>query len=200
MVVRSVAGVHTGPGAHSGCFSLSKRKTAEIWSGLLLHLVPKIEWRCAYTFAHVFLACTFYVTAENTSTVVGASTVDTHADQEVEEVECGTKMHRWSVAESLLGSDYPQVTVLRYRVKADTSHSGTKNVPRLLGIAKNVCSRRPATGPYLEPNEWWSPSPQIQWDVYHVVPSAAVFGTEILYVYLIAYLSKRKLKLHTCML
>lgn len=187
MVVPSVAGVHTDPGAHPGCCSLSNRKTAEIWSGLLLHLVME-------GYLHV---CTclpglhregfmFYVTAENTSTVVGASTVPKHADREVENVEGGTNMHRWSVAKCLLGSDCPQLTVLRLRVKADTSHSGTKNVPRLLWIAKNVCSRRPATGPYLEPNELWSPSPQIQWDVYHVVPLAAVLGTEILYVYLMA--------------
>jgi len=36
----------------------------------------------------------FYVTAENTSTVVGASTVPKHADREVENVEGGTNMHR----------------------------------------------------------------------------------------------------------
>jgi hypothetical protein len=52
------------------------------------------------------------------STVVDANSFATRADQEVEDVECGTKIHRWRVAESSLGSDYPQLTVLRLRVKA----------------------------------------------------------------------------------
>jgi len=193
MVVRSVAGVLTGP----GWCSLSKRKTVEIWSGRLLHLVPKIEWRRTSTLAHTFLACTESVLGftllrrlRNGSWehCCGCQYCRYTWWSRVEDVEFGTKMHRWSVAESLLGSDYPQLTVLRLHVKAGTSHSGTKNVPRLLWIAKNVCSRRPATVPYLEPNEWCSPylPDTVRCIPRGTVPSAPVFGTDILYVYLIA--------------
>jgi len=202
MVIRSVAGGHTGTGAHPGCCSLSKSKTADIWSGLLLHLVPNIEWRCTCKSAHAFLACTERALRFTLLRRIRSGSWEHCWGCQYCRYTCRsrgrTKIHRWSVAESLLGSDYPQLTVLRLRVKADTSHSGTKNVTRLLWIAKNVCSRRPATGPYLEPNEWWSPSPQIQWDVYHVVPSAAVFATEILYVCLVALFANIKLKLLCC--
>ena len=71
---------------------------------------------------------------------MGTNTVATHDDQEAEDVECRTKIHRCRVAESLLGSDYPQLTVLRLRVKAGTSLSGIENVPHLSRIAKNVFS------------------------------------------------------------
>jgi hypothetical protein len=119
------------------------------------------------------------------STVVGTNSVATHADQEVEDVECGTKMHRWSVAESWLGSDC-QLTVLRFMWRL-VLHTEVLKTFRVVCSSLKMCSIRPATGPYLEPNERRFPSPQIQWYVYHVVPSPTVFVTEILYVYLIAF-------------
>jgi hypothetical protein len=138
----------------------------------------KNEWRCTCTSAHVFLACTERALCftllrrirNKLETLLWVPIASLH-------IECGMKTHRWSVAESLLGSVCPQLCCYCvWRLALNTQVLKTFRV--VCGSLKMcVLSDRLAPGLYLESDEWWFPLPQLKWDVYLVEPSATVFAT-----------------------